>query len=149
MVVDCLESKDETLKKLTLDLLYKITNSNNIEVISKKMLATLHSSTDPYFRQNLVNRICELAERFATSHQWHIDTMHILFEFGSEYISLDTLNNYLKLVADNYKEDNEFGALIIQSNMSLLERVQPTDLIIKMISWIFGEIGSNVYGSDS
>jgi AP-4 complex subunit epsilon-1 len=88
---------------LTLDLLYKITNGSNIEVISKKMLTTLHSSTDSYFRQNLVNRICELAERFAPSHQWYIDTMHVLFEFGSEYITLDVLNNYLKLVADNYK----------------------------------------------
>ena len=33
--------------------------------------------------------------------------------------------------------------------MSLLERVQPTDLIIKMVSWIFGEIGSNVYANDA
>ena len=32
--------------------------------------------------------------------------------------------------------------------MSLLERVQPTDLIIKMVSWIFGEIGSNVYANN-
>lgn len=75
--------------------------------------------------------------------------MHILFEFGSEYISLDVLNNYLKLVADNFKENQEFGTLIIQSNMSLLERVQPTGLIIKMVSWIFGEIGSHVYANDS
>jgi AP-4 complex subunit epsilon-1 len=56
-VVDCLESKDETLKQLTLDLLYKITNGNNIEVITKKMLETLHSSIDPHFRQNLVSKI--------------------------------------------------------------------------------------------
>lgn len=33
--------------------------------------------------------------------------------------------------------------------MDLLSRVQPTDLIIKMVSWIFGEIGSNIYVNDS
>lgn len=148
-IVDCLESKDETHKKLTLDLLYRITNGSNIEVICKRMLATLHASTDPFFRQNLVNRISELAERFAPNHQWYIDTMHILFEFGSEYITLGVLNNYLKLVADNYQENQDFGTLIIDSNMSLLERVQPTDLIIKMVSWIFGEIGSSVYANNS
>lgn len=59
------------------------------------------------------------------------------------------LNNYLKLVVENYNEDNEFGRLIIESNMNLLERVQPTDLIIKMVSWIFGEIGAIVHGNDS
>lgn len=60
-VVDCLESKDETLKKLTLDLLYKITNGNNIEVITKRMLDALHGSIDPHFRQSLVSKISELA----------------------------------------------------------------------------------------
>jgi hypothetical protein len=31
--------------------------------------------------------------------------------------------------------------------MDLLSRVQPTDLIIKMVSWVFGEVGSSVYAN--
>lgn len=73
--------------------------------------------------------------------------MHILFEFGSEYISPVVLNNYLKLVIENFKDQPEFGNMIIESNMDLLSRVQPTDLIIKMVSWIFGEVGSSVYAN--
>ena len=65
VIVECLESKDETLKRQTLDLLYKMTNSNNIEVIISKMLNTVHSSTDAHFRNNLVLKITALAERFA------------------------------------------------------------------------------------
>lgn len=60
-IVDCLESKDETLKRETLDLLYKMTNRDNVEVIVSKMLNTLHGSTDIHFRNALVMKITELA----------------------------------------------------------------------------------------
>ena len=56
-----------------------MTNNKNIEVIVSKMLNTLHSSTDTHFRNALVLKITALAERFAQSHQWYIDTMCILF----------------------------------------------------------------------
>ena len=32
VVVDCLENNDETLKRETLELLFKMTNANNLEV---------------------------------------------------------------------------------------------------------------------
>lgn len=98
MVVECLESKDETLKKETLDLLFRMTSPENIEVIVAKMLNALHGSTDRHFRNDLVLKITELAERHCTTHQWYIATMQILFELGSEYLSEAILNNFLKLV---------------------------------------------------
>jgi len=87
IIVDSLESKDETLKKETLDLLFKMTNQDNIEIIVSKMLNTLHASTDDHFRNTLVLKITELAERYCTTHEWYISTMQILFELGSEYLS--------------------------------------------------------------
>jgi AP-4 complex subunit epsilon-1 len=109
IIVECLESKDETLKKETLDLLFKMTTQENIEVIVAKMLSTLHASTDIFFRNDLVLKITELAERFCTSHNWYIDTMQILFELGSEYLSENILNNFLRLVHENYQSNEEFG----------------------------------------
>ena len=47
------------------------------------MLNTLHASTDIYFRNDLVLKITEIAERFSTTHEWYINTMQILFELGS------------------------------------------------------------------
>jgi hypothetical protein len=56
-----------------------MTNNSNIEVIVSKMLNTLHSSTDPHFRNTLVLKVTALVERFAASHQWYIQTMCLLF----------------------------------------------------------------------
>jgi AP-4 complex subunit epsilon-1 len=68
MIVECLESKDETLKVQTLDLLFRMTTQDNVEIIVSKMLNCLHGSTDNHFRNNLVLKITELAERFSTTH---------------------------------------------------------------------------------
>ena len=63
MVVDCLEDADDTLKIKTLDLLFKMTNKQNVEPIVDKLLsylkdAPIESST----RKDLVMKISQLAE---------------------------------------------------------------------------------------
>lgn len=60
VIVDCLESKDEALKKETLELLYRMTNNSNVEVIVSKMLNSLHSTTDTHLRNALVLKITSL-----------------------------------------------------------------------------------------
>ena len=44
MVVDCLEDADDTLKLRTLDLLYKMTNKQNVEPIVEKLLTFLKAA---------------------------------------------------------------------------------------------------------
>lgn len=140
-----MESKDETLRNETLELLSKMTNNNNINVVIMKMLESLNRSTDPYFRNNLVNKISDLSETYAPSHEWYIDKMHNLFESGSEFIKENVLNNYLRAVEENLKENSDFGELIVQTSLDLLGKVTPTDLIAKAVAWVCGEIGSRVY----
>lgn len=57
IVVDCLESTDETLKRETLDLLIKMTNGSNVTVIVSKLLQYLKIATDSIYRKELVNKV--------------------------------------------------------------------------------------------
>jgi len=57
-ILDCLESKDETLKRETLELLFKMTNIQNVTTIVTKLIVFLKSAIDGNFRKNLVNKIC-------------------------------------------------------------------------------------------
>lgn len=57
-ILDCLESKDETLKRETLELLFKMTNIQNVTTIVTKLIVFLKSAIDANFRKNLVNKIC-------------------------------------------------------------------------------------------
>jgi hypothetical protein len=148
IIVECLESKDETLKQETLDLLYRMTTNENIEVIVGKMMETLHGSTDQYFRNALVLKITELCERFSPTHKWYLQTMEILFELGSEYLTPGILNNFLRLVVENYQESYEFGEEIINKMKELLQKNTPTDFVIRVAVWILGEIGSSYYSGN-
>ena len=64
-VVDSLESQDETLKRECLELLFRMTNNQNVEVIVQKLIGYLKIATDPHFKKEMVNKIMVLSERFA------------------------------------------------------------------------------------
>lgn len=63
-VIECLEDPDETLKHKTLDLLFRMTNPQNVEFIVEKLLHFLGTATDDFFRSDLVSRITQCAERY-------------------------------------------------------------------------------------
>lgn len=64
--------------------------------------------------------------------------MQILFELGSEYLSEDILNNFLRLVIENYHSHENFGEEIVVKMIELLEKIVPTDFVIKAASWVIG-----------
>lgn len=149
-IVDCLESKDETLKRETLELLFKMTNLQNVDFIVEKLIVFLRGAYDPNFRKDLVNKICQLSERFAPNQEWFLKTMNIVFEFGSEFVDNLLLNNYLKLLNENYSlEGPDFGKLIIDKYIETIKKPNLSDITTKMISWVIGEIGSSIFANNT
>jgi len=70
-VIECLEDRDETLKRRTLDLLYKMTNAVNVQFITEKMLQFLRTTTDNFLKKSLTAKVCSLAERYAPNNIWY------------------------------------------------------------------------------
>ena len=88
MVVDCLEDADDTLKIRTLDLLFKMTNKQNVEPIVEKLLAYLKAAPiESSARKDLVVKINELGEKFAPNKNWYVRTMNKVFELGGDLIT--------------------------------------------------------------
>jgi hypothetical protein len=71
-VIDCLEDPDETLRRKTLDLLYSMTNPQNVRVIMKKLVSHLRSTVDTFVRTELVSRTVQIAEKYAPDAAWYI-----------------------------------------------------------------------------
>ena len=64
--MDCLEDTDDTLKIKTLDLLYTMTNSVNVEPIVERLLAYLKEAPiEAGSRKDLVTKISNLGDQFA------------------------------------------------------------------------------------
>ena len=120
-----------------------MTNETNVEVILSKLITFLKSSSDPAFRKDLFGKISQLNENHAPTQEWFIRTANTVFEFGSEFIDNEVLNNYIRLMNENYKENgNEFGEFIIDIYIDLLEKPNLSDNMVKLIVWVIGEIGS-------
>lgn len=116
-VIDCLEDPDETLKRKTLDLLFRMTNSVNVEFIVDKLLSSLASASDDHFRADLVNRITQCAERFAPGNSWYVHTMIRVFELAGDKVKASVAQTLMQLIADGAEEDDE-GKHAIINNMN-------------------------------
>jgi hypothetical protein len=52
--------------------------------VVEKMTEFLRSATERHTREETVSRISELAERYAPTTQWFIDTMNAMFAIGGD-----------------------------------------------------------------
>lgn len=149
-IVDCLQHPDESIRRPTLDLLYKTTNSSNLDVVMEKLLAYLKATTEERFKQDLVQKIFELNERLAPNPDWFVKKTNTIFQFGDECIDDAMLSRTLKIIEENLDTDSsgEFGNLLLQNYYEFLDKNVPSQLA-KLICWIFSEVGCRLYKEDT
>ncbi|KAL3152008.1 hypothetical protein ABBQ32_001127 [Trebouxia sp. C0010 RCD-2024] len=146
-VIDCLEDPDDMLKKKTLELLYKMTKPNNVEVIVDKMVDYLRNTSDEVTKTEVVKRIGELAERFAPDTQWFLDTMNQVFELGGDVVSPQLANSLMRLIGEGGGEEDEqadtqLRAQAVRSYLDLLDKPKLSAVLLKVICWVLGEYGT-------
>ncbi|XP_008069720.1 AP-4 complex subunit epsilon-1 [Carlito syrichta] len=143
-IIECLDHSDPMIKRETLELLYRITNAQNITVIIQKMLEYLHQSKEEYVIVNLVGKIAELAEKYAPDNAWFIQTMNAVFSVGGDVMHPDIPNNFLRLLAEGFDdetEDQQLRLYAVQSYLTLLdvENVFYPQRFLQVMSWVLGE----------
>mmetsp|Transcript_23436 Transcript_23436/g.43151 ORF Transcript_23436/g.43151 Transcript_23436/m.43151 type:complete len:1067 (-) Transcript_23436:48-3248(-) len=144
VVVDCLEDPDDTLKRKTLDLLFRMTNPANVEVVVDKLTFHLKTSVDEHLRRDLVQKVTSLAERFAPNNEWYLQTMNTVFELGGDLVPSETAYNLMRLVAEGTGEDEEtdmqFRRFAVNTYLHLLEKSAfHFDVLVQVIAWVLGE----------
>ncbi|XP_017373369.1 AP-4 complex subunit epsilon-1 [Cebus imitator] len=140
----CTWVKIQKVQKGTLELLYRITNAQNVTVIVQKMLEYLHQSKEEYVIVNLVGKIAELAEKYAPDNAWFIQTMNAVFSVGGDVMHPDIPNNFLRLLAEGFDdetEDQQLRLYAVQSYLTLLdvENVFYPQRFLQVMSWVLGE----------
>ncbi|XP_075753354.1 AP-4 complex subunit epsilon-1 isoform X3 [Pelodiscus sinensis] len=143
-IIECLDHPDPIIKRETLELLYRITNGQNITIIVQKMLDYVRQSKEEYTIINLTGKIAELAEKYAPDNEWFIQTMNAVFLVGGDVMHPDIPNNFLRLLAEGFDDEKEDGQLrlyAVQSYLSLLEGEDTfyPQKFIQVMSWVLGE----------
>lgn len=143
-IIECLDHSDPIIKRETLELLYRITNGQNVTVIVEKMLDFLRQSKDEYTTIDLVGKVAELAEKYAPDNEWFIQTMNTVLSVGGDVMQPDIPNNFLRLLAEGFEneaEDRQLRLHAVNSYLSLLEKdnVHVPQRFLQVISWVLGE----------
>uniref|UniRef100_A0A8C6UTV6 AP-4 complex subunit epsilon n=1 Tax=Neogobius melanostomus TaxID=47308 RepID=A0A8C6UTV6_9GOBI len=137
-IIECLDHPDVIIKRETLELLFRITNAQNITVIVEKMLEFLHQSKDDHTTIDLVGKVAEIAEKYP------LQTMNTVFSLGGDMIQPDIPNSFLKLLSEGFESEEENKKLrlfAVDSYILLLEgetRNLP-QRFLQVISWVLGE----------
>lgn len=148
LVVDCLEDADDTLKIKTLDLLFRMTNKQNIEAIVEKLLSYLKEApTESNVRKDLVIKINSLCEQYSPNKNWYVRTMNKLYEIGGDLITTDLSNKFILSISEYEKEiDGEkFRDSTITIYLKMIKK-NPNipDAMLQVVAWIMGEYGSTL-----
>ena len=154
VIVDCLEENDETLKKNTFELLYKMTNLKNVEVIVDKMMNYLkHTTLENQSKKDILQKITELTERFAPNKTWFIKVMNDLFVSFGDMITDDILSKLVAIISEWESETddlNEFKKYTIENYATIVENysVLP-ESFVKLMAWVIGEYTCKLYFNDN
>jgi hypothetical protein len=142
-VVRCLESNDDSMKRITLELLYNNTNSNNIDIIVNKLIQTLVSSNDKGFRQSLTNKAFDLAVRFSRSDIWFLRVVRVLILHAPEFITSSMVNTILPIFTESCNDEPDFAKELVFTFAEMLETTdgQPSDVLMRLFSWVVANLG--------
>ncbi|XP_006001978.1 AP-4 complex subunit epsilon-1 [Latimeria chalumnae] len=143
-IIECLDHHDPIIKRGTLELLYRITNGQNVIVIAQKMLDYLKQSKEEYTTISLVGKVAELAEKYAPDNKWFIQTMNVVFSLGGDVMHPDIPNNFLRLLAEGFDDETENRQLrlyAVQSSLALLQKqnMHYPQRFLQVMSWVLGE----------
>jgi len=145
-VIECLEDRDETLQRKTLDLLYRMTNPVNVEFITSKLLEFLRGTTDPFLKSSLTAKICSIAERYAPTNAWYISTITSLFEISGDLVKKEVAQNLMSLIAEGTgsDDDDEAADVTLRRNavdlyVRLLEKPNLPQILTETMAWVLGE----------
>ncbi|GLT73924.1 hypothetical protein SLA2020_457530 [Shorea laevis] len=146
-VIDCLEDSDDTLKRKTFELLYKMTKSSNVEVIVDRMIDYMISINDNHYKTEIASRCVELAEQFAPSNQWFIQTMNKVFEHAGDRVNIKVAHNLMRLIAEGFGEDDDTAdsqlrSSAVESYLRILSEPKLPSVFLQVICWVLGEYGT-------
>lgn len=146
-VIDCLEDPDDTLKRKTFELLYKMTKSTNVEVIVDRMINYMISINDSHYKTEIASRCVELAEQFAPSNQWFIQTMNKVFEHAGDLVNIRVAHNLMRLIAEGFGEedegaDSQLRSSAVDSYLRIIGEPKLPSVFLQVICWVLGEYGT-------
>ncbi|KAF9187557.1 AP-4 complex subunit epsilon-1 [Haplosporangium sp. Z 11] len=142
-VVQALDSRDMTIQRRALDLLYRMLTLENSENIIERLLYAFYQdrqltqaadpqdkiesrATFPSRQEKLLTQILDAAERFGLSEQWYLDIVFDLLERGGLVVTMQTIEKVIAVIERGAKSPAfntaHLRAVAVQKSITALDR---------------------------
>lgn len=139
-IVMALRSSDVTLKGRTLELLFRMAGPSNVDVVFTEVLNFVTDDTiDDESRQYASTKLLEVAERFAPSVSWFVDSMTELLKKAGAMAPAGAQFSLVRAIGEGdrslQERTTEAYFALIESNMMI------SVPLATVICWTLGEYG--------
>jgi len=141
-MIASLREIDISVKRRALQILFDVCDAECCTKILTELLRFLPSS-DLNIREEVIVKICLLAEKFAKTPQWYVDIMLQLTAVAGDFISESILNRIIRVIVNN---DN-VQVFAAKASFKYLQEVSWRDTFIRLSSYILGEYGQLIVGN--
>lgn len=144
-IVDCLKDIDISIRRRALELVYSLVNASNVRVLVRELINFLQIA-DIEFRPDLTAKLCIVAEKYAPTPRWQIDTILRVMTISGEYVPEATCNALMALIAQN----SEIQSYAVQKMyIALAADPASSQSLVKTAVWTIGEYGEYLLGKSS
>ncbi|KAL4229907.1 hypothetical protein ACF0H5_010298 [Mactra antiquata] len=144
LIVKSLENSDVNIQRKMHRLLYEISNDTNVGVVCTKLINQIKTSSDKYWKSEVITMVMNLVQRFEGNTQWCIDTMFIVLTYGDYVIGNKLLNQVFCFIEKAFvckqTADNKHQKLLVTKCVSVLVDKKSTQNSIHVALWTLGKL---------
>ncbi|EGG20742.1 adaptor-related protein complex 2 [Cavenderia fasciculata] len=131
-----LKDADISIRRRALDLLYGMCDKNTCQTIVAELLQYLQTA-DYAIREELVIKIANLAEKFASNYSWYVDVILQLITSAGDFVSDAIWYRVVKIVT-NHEDIQAYAASTV---FNALQSRNAHETLVKVGGYILGEFG--------
>ncbi|KAL0221871.1 hypothetical protein RCL1_001725 [Eukaryota sp. TZLM3-RCL] len=143
VVLNCLDDSDETIRRITLTLMGKMCNNQNVSLIIDRFMTYLidYGAVDHKLLSSLVPIIVSLAEKFTPNIEWYVDTIVKLYCAADglvpDHVSLNLID-----VLSSTEVDTQSKSRIVETFLNLSINSIPFTLV-QLLTFVLGSYSSH------
>ncbi|XP_049534519.1 AP-1 complex subunit gamma-1 isoform X1 [Anopheles darlingi] len=146
-ILECLKDPDVSIRRRAMELSFALINSQNIRIMSKELLVFLEKA-DPEFKAQCSSRMVHVAERYATSIRWRLDTLLSVLIAAGNYVRDDVVSSTIHLILNSPPEEQAYIGLRLWSSVHNVANSEEKQPLLQVAVWTIGEYGDLVLSSE-
>ena len=90
-----------------------------MQIVVEKLIQYLHTCSDEHVMKDICQRVSDLAERYAPSTLWYVETMIEMFEAAGDAVPSSSSHNLMKLIAE---QEEDLHKSVVDICLTLIEK---------------------------